>query len=929
MSGTVTADSLTAAGTADGTGSITVNKTADISGSLTAGTLTLAEGSKSTVNGTVTADSLTAAGTAEGSGKITVKKGADVSGSLTAGTLTLEEGSVSDVTGSVTAENLTASGTVGGSGKFAVNGKADISGEFAAERICAKSADISGKLAAGDAVLGNATVAETGTLTAKSLTSVGSLGGSGKIEASEKFTMENGSAILKGASVTAADAAVPEESSAAADGSLSADNLTVSGTVTGSGSITAKEKADISGSLTAGSFSARSADITGSLSAKDAVLGDSTVTGTVTAESLTASGTISGSGSVTAEKTLVLGGDFTLGNIASLTAGTADFGGYSAMLVNTSGSAPTVLTMTGLSSSGTDGVLSGGLTAGSSSAFYIGDTKGGSELFRTEVKEVEGKSLKALGFIDKKVTLAKGSSITVDGTLTKAPSASAVSSASAAVSSWSVLPVYVLNGAQAKGASAALVPSAASASSSYADTVTVGKGSKLTVSAAALEGGAAVIFEKGGKVHNSGTIEITKTDVAANDVIPVFGAKSGTVTDSTLPLGGEYTMLGGAFILDPLGNGSVLARCRGIQDEGVESSVKDPVNSWIEAGGTVEDGSFLSDAMSSEESAKAFNSAARFSVLSGTIQNSLLAGKASYDSVSERLGFGAASIARQGTIEGTSAGVWLQPVYMHYDSDGLSAGLTGDYGISTGLYGTVLGADVKFGGSYIVGASFSTGSGTSHSEGSHSYTKNDFDFWGGSIYGSMEFGDFTLAADTGITKVTGDAEQTSPIGKLKGDADADVWTAGVQARYDIKAGKVKVSPHAGVRCTKVSTKASDVRTEKGAAIRTGKVTVEQETFPVGVKVSSDFKAGDWSLSPAADASLIFTAGDRDVTTHTNLGGPEVSAASDISDSVSWDVKAGLNAEYKDRLGLGISAGFGGSEHTDSEARVSLGVRFEF
>ena len=434
MSGTVTADSLTAAGTADGTGSITVNKTADISGPLTAGTLTLAEGSKSTVNGTVTADSLTAAGTAEGSGKITVKKGADVSGSLTAGTLTLEEGSVSDVTGSVTAENLTASGTVGGSGKFAVNGKADISGEFAAERICAKSADISGKLAAGDAVLGNATVAETGTLTAKSLTSVGSLGGSGKIEASEKFTMENGSAILKGASVTAADAAVPEESSAAADGSLSADNLTVSGTVTGSGSITAKENADISGSLTAGGFSARSADITGSLSAKDAVLGDSTVTGTVTAESLTASGTISGSGSVTAEKPLVLGGDFTLGNIASLTAGTADFGGYSAMLVNTSGSAPTVLTMTGLSSSGTDGVLSGGLTAGSSSAFYIGDTKGGSELFRTEVKEVEGKSLKALGFIDKKVTLAKGSSITVDGTLTKAPSASAVSSASAAVS---------------------------------------------------------------------------------------------------------------------------------------------------------------------------------------------------------------------------------------------------------------------------------------------------------------------------------------------------------------------------------------------------------------------------------------------------------------------------------------------------------------
>ena len=151
----------------------------------------------------------------------------------------------------------------------------------------------------------------------------------------------------------------------------------------------------------------------------------------------------------------------------------------------------------------------------------------------------------------------------------------------------------------------------------------------------------------------------------------------------------------------------------------------------------------------------------------------------------------------------------------------------------------------------------------------------------------------------------------------------------MQARYDIRAGSVTVAHHAGVRYTRVSTKASDVRTEKGAAIRSEKVTVEQETFPVGVKVSSTFKAGDWSLSPAADASLIFTAGDRDVTTHTNLGGPEVSATSDISDTVSWDVKAGLNAQYGENLGIGISGGFGGSSHSDGEAKVSLGVRFEF
>ena len=72
----------------------------------------------------------------------------------------------------------------------------------------------------------------------------------------------------------------------------------------------------------------------------------------------------------------------------------------------------------------------------------------------------------------------------------------------------------------------------------------------------------------------------------------------------------------------------------------------------------------------------------------------------------------------------------------HLQGTGLTAGLQW-------FCGTVLFADVKF---------------------------------GGSLYGSMKPGSLTIAADTGITRLTGNAEQTSPIGKLKGDADADVWT---------------------------------------------------------------------------------------------------------------------------------------------------------
>ena len=411
----------------------------------------------------------------------------------------------------------------------------------------------------------------SGALTAGRLYAGGTTGGTGSI------TVTQGADIT--GTLTAGSITLAEGSDSVFEGKVTAESLTVAGKAESSGKLTAKES-----------------EISGSLKANDAVLGDSLITGGVSAERLSAAGAISGSGSVSAEKELSLSGNFSILQGASLQAGTADFGGYSVMLLNPDGSAPSLLTADGLSSGGSDGVMSGGITAGRSSAFYLGDEKGGSELFRSEKNDIDGKSLKALGFIDKKLTLSRGSYLTVDGDLLHAPEAATQSS----------------------------LRTAAAASSSSADTVTVGKGSKLTITAAALKGGAAVLFENGGTVKNSGTIELTKTDVAANDIIPVFGAKAGSVTDSTLALGGEYIMLNGAFILDPLGNGSVIARYRGIQDGSVDWSVRDPINKWIEEGGTVRDGSFLSEAMSSDESGKTLNSAARFSVLSGTVQNTLL-----------------------------------------------------------------------------------------------------------------------------------------------------------------------------------------------------------------------------------------------------------------------------------------------------------------
>lgn len=95
------------------------------------------------------------------------------------------------------------------------------------------------------------------------------------------------------------------------------------------------------------------------------------------------------------------------------------------------------------------------------------------------------------------------------------------------------------------------------------------------------------------------------------------------------------------------------------------------------------------------------------------------------------------------------------------------------------------------------------------------------------------------------------------IEKIWGDTDADVWTAVVQARYKIKA-RMLSSRRTRESAIKVSIKTLDVRTEKGV--------VEHETFQVCVNVGSTFRAGDWSLSLAADARLILTACDKEVRT---------------------------------------------------------------
>ena len=350
----------------------------------------------------------------------------------------------------------------------------------------------------------------------------------------------------------------------------------------------------------------------------------------------------------------------------------------------------------------------------------------------------------------------------------------------------------------------------------------------------------------------------------------------------------------------------------------------------------LDQGSFLATALAEQASLQSVEQAARLGVYAGVAQATLGATNTTTEAISGRMGVGAQSGTITYADNGQGAGLWLSPVYKNHSSDGFDAE-GADYGVDMDLYGLALGADYTLANGVRVGAMFNVGSGDADGNGVASGVSNDFDYYGFGVYGGYTMGALSVVADVTYTAVDNDFDSSTGLtnySKLEGSADSDALSIGVTGQYEFATQSMTVTPHAGLRFTKVS---MDDYTVKAGGTNIADFEADDMnvfSIPVGVTFASEFTSGAWSVQPSLDVTLTANAGDTDLDgdsrwlgTDNGFGEMTYGVSTEVLDDFTYGATLGIAAKTGG-FSLGLGVNYTGSSNVD-EFGVNANARFVF
>ena len=253
--------------------------------------------------------------------------------------------------------------------------------------------------------------------------------------------------------------------------------------------------------------------------------------------------------------------------------------------------------------------------------------------------------------------------------------------------------------------------------------------------------------------------------------------------------------------------------------------------------------------------------------------------------------------------------LWVDVAGENYQMDDLDNG--GEFNADIG-YGT-FGADVAV-SQFTLGGALQYGTGTLRS--SVSNIKNRIDNYAVSLYGTYNVTDaFRLGAE--LAYVWGENAITSNQAALNGSVDTEMYSAGVRAMYELKAGNFSFVPSIGLRVSQLSTDAMQI----------GTVRVEDQDqtlvqLPIALRVSaSEFATQTgWSLSPSFKIAYVPTFGDKEIT----VGGVD----SDVIDTSPVQMDFGIFAG-RDNLLVNASFAVGAGKEGSSSVGGRIGLKYAF
>ena len=319
---------------------------------------------------------------------------------------------------------------------------------------------------------------------------------------------------------------------------------------------------------------------------------------------------------------------------------------------------------------------------------------------------------------------------------------------------------------------------------------------------------------------------------------------------------------------------------------------------------------------------------ARLAVFGGAAQAAISAGASTYDAVSGRMGVGAngANITVADNTQG--AALWLAPIYKSSDSDGFDAeGL--DYGVDMDLYGVALGADYTLSNGIRFGAMFNVGSGDVDGQGAGSAVSNDFDYYGFAVYGGYSMGALSVVADVSYTVADNDLEGNTSIDKVGASLDSTNLSVGVTGQYQLDFNGTTVTPHAGLRFSRIDL---DNYTIDGEDVIADYDADSMNIFsiPVGVTFAKEFTGDAWTVKPSLDLTLTGNFGDDETDGTVHWAGVEnlsTNVSSEVLDNFTYGATLGVAAKTGN-FSLGLGVNYTGSSNVD-EFGVNANARFVF
>ena len=326
----------------------------------------------------------------------------------------------------------------------------------------------------------------------------------------------------------------------------------------------------------------------------------------------------------------------------------------------------------------------------------------------------------------------------------------------------------------------------------------------------------------------------------------------------------------------------------------------------------------------------AADQAARMGDFGGAAETALVATSTTYDAVAGRFGMGQQAGTMTIANNGQGSGLWVTPVYKSHESDGFDADGLG-YGSDITLYGVALGGDVTLANGVRVGAMFNVGSGDADGQGAASVVSNDFDYFGGSIYAGYAIDNLSIVGDVSYTTIDSDVEANTAAGKTSTSFDTSALSVGVTGQYALKVAEMDVTPHAGMRFTRIDM--DDYTIESADFGKVGQYNASSAnvfSIPVGVTISKEYVTDTWTVKPSFDLTLTGNFGDDTVdgtVSWTGVSNWDVSTKAEFVDNFTYGASVGIAAKTGN-FGLGLGLNYTGSSNTD-EFGVNANARYMF